>query len=70
MPVVTPPDSAEPADDDGLDRGRSPSGSYERGGHGAVPAASPLAGGPGAEDGEETASGGEVARLERRELGS
>ena len=52
------------------DRDRSPSGSYERGGHGAVPAASPLAGGPGAEDGRQLDDGTEIARLERREMGS
>ena len=52
------------------DRDRQPSGSYERGGHGAVPAASPLAGGPGAEDGRQLDDGAEIARLERRELGS
>ncbi|MDT7855508.1 HD domain-containing protein [Rubrivirga sp. S365] len=47
-----------------------PSGSYERGGHGAVAADSPLAGGPGAEDGEVLRDGTTVAHLERRELGS
>ena len=51
-------------------RTESPSGSYEAGGHGAVPAASPLAGGPGAEDGRRLDDGAEVAHLERRELGS
>lgn len=50
--------------------GTSPSGSYEAGGHGAVPASSPLAGGPGGEDGRQLPDGGEVAHLERRELGS
>ena len=53
-----------------FDRDDVPSGSYERGGHGAVPAASPLAGGPGAEDGKTLADGAHVAHLERRELGS
>ena len=52
------------------DRSRQPSGSYERGGHGAVPAASPLAGGPGAEDGRRLGDGAEIAHLERREMGS
>ena len=47
-----------------------PSGSYERGGHGAVSAESPLAGGAGAEDGEVLGDGATVARLERRALGS
>ncbi len=56
---------------DGMaDRDDRPSGSYERGGHGAVPAASPLAGGPGGEDGRTFRDGTEVAHLERRELGS
>ena len=64
----TPPDSTP--DDEPFDRDNRPSGSYERGGHGAVPAASPLAGGPGAEDGRQRPDGSEVARLERRELGS
>lgn len=59
-----------PTDDDApVDRDRQPSGSYERGGHGAVPADSPLAGGPGAEDGRTLPDGAEVARLDRRELG-
>ena len=53
-----------------FDRDRQPSGSYERGGHGAVPAASPEAQGPGAEDGRELDDGAHVAHLERRELGS
>ncbi len=49
---------------------QSPSGSYEAGGHGAVPAESPLAGGPGGEDGRVLADGAQIAHLERRELGS
>ena len=60
-----PDDADEP-----FDRDRQPSGSYERGGHGAVPADSPLAQGAGAEDGRQNADGSEVAHLERRELGS
>ena len=47
-----------------------PSGSYERGGHGAVAATSPLAGGAGAEDGRALDDGTTVVHLERRELGS
>lgn len=47
-----------------------PSGSYEQGGHGAVSSDSPLAGGPGGEDGEVLGDGTTVAHLERRELGS
>ena len=71
MPVVTPSNSADESDNnDAPDRDHSPSGSYERGGHGAVPADSPLAGGPAAEDGQKTKDGGEIAHLERRELGS
>lgn len=59
------------ADEDGPSgRAPRPSGSYERGGHGAVPAASPEAQGAGAEDGRQLADGATVARLERRELGS
>ena len=68
-----------PARDDASQRGaESPpqerdadaSGSYEAGGHGAVPAESPLAGGPGGEDGRVLDDGAEIAHLERRELGS
>ena len=69
---TTLPDDRPAGDGDGapFDRRRQPSGSYERGGHGAVPAASPLAAGPGAEDGRVLDDGAEVAHLERRELGS
>ena len=65
-------DTTDSTPDDGaaFDRDRQPSGSYERGGHGAVPAASPEAQGPGAEDGRELEDGAHVAHLERRELGS
>ena len=63
-------DASAASDEDTPDRDRQPSGSYERGGHGAVPAASPLAGGPGAEDGRRLDDGTEIAHLERRELGS
>ncbi len=59
-----------PSGDAPFDRDDQPSGSYERGGHGAVPAASPLAGGAGAEDGRVLDDGTEIAHLERRELGS
>ena len=55
---------------EGAEGTESPSGSYEAGGHGAVPAESPLAGGPGGEDGRVLADGTEVAHLERREMGS
>ena len=61
----------DPAPGTEADQTASPSGSYERGGHGAVPSASPLAGGAGAEDGAEVGDeGATVARLDRRELGS
>lgn len=56
--------------DESADRDDAPSGSYEAGGHGAVPPDSPLADGPAAEDGKELPDGATVARLERRELGS
>jgi 5'-deoxynucleotidase YfbR-like HD superfamily hydrolase len=63
-------DETRRPDDSAFDRDNQPSGSYERGGHGAVPAASPEAQGPGAEDGRELDDGAHVAHLERRELGS
>ena len=64
-----PPEDRSP-EGESFDRADSPSGNYEAGGHGAVPAASPLAGGPGGEDGRPLADGAEIAHLERRELGS
>ena len=60
----------DPAPGTEADQTTSPSGSYARGGHGAVSAESPLAGGAGAEDGEVLGDGATVARLERRALGS
>ena len=65
MPDPTPDDATSDIDRDG-----SPSGSYEAGGHGAVPPDSPLAGGPAEEDGKTLDDGTTVAHLERRELGS
>lgn len=64
------PDADAPDSGDAFPRDRQPSGSYERGGHGAVPADSPEAQGPGAEDDRTLADGATVAHLERRELGS
>ncbi len=63
-------DGSSPAETDRQRGEASPSGSYEAGGHGAVPAESPLAGGPGGEDGRVLDDGTEIAHLERRELGS
>ncbi|MDT0631509.1 hypothetical protein [Rubrivirga litoralis] len=65
-----PSETDHPALPDAPAPATPPSGSYERGGHGAVAADSPLAGGPGAEDGEVLRDGTTVAHLERRELGS
>ena len=68
MPDPTDATPDDPTDD--LDRSAEPSGSYEAGGHGAVPPDSPLAGGPAEEDGKTLPDGTTVAHLERRELGS
>ena len=68
MDRPAPPETALP--DASAPDATPPSGSYERGGHGAVSADSPLAGGAAAEDGTVLDDGATVARLERRELGS
>ena len=68
MDRTAPPETALP--DASAPDATPPSGSYERGGHGAVSADSPLAGGAAAEDGTVLDDGATVARLERRELGS
>ena len=65
-----PARSTEPLPNASAPAATPPSGSYERGGHGAVAADSPLAGGAGAEDGQTLDDGTTVAHLERRELGS
>ena len=68
--LMSDPSPHEAPEADDFERDDSPSGSYEAGGHGAVPPDSPLAGGPGAEDGKELPDGTTIARLERREEGS
>ena len=65
-----PARSPEPLPDVSAPAATPPSGSYERGGHGAVASDSPLAGGAGAEDERTLDDGTTVVHLERRELGS